>query len=290
MRKMFSDVKLQQQFDEKGYVIVPFLNADEVGEMTQYYNNQNQRIENYDATYAEFSVLNAENETRKKIFEKITSVFLPKAKTVLYNCKPIIANYVCKEAGKGFVPVHQNWAVVDETKYASVSIWCPLVDVIKENGTLAFVDGSHKYFRGPRGSYANRSFKEIDDLIVNNYLTFVNVKAGDAIILDDSVIHYSAVNSSDKMRLAIQLIMLPAEAQPYHYTFTESNGKITADLYEVDAAYYLGMKNWMGDLGKYRKLESFPFEHKLYTAEEFKERMQGKPKNIFRKMLEMVAG
>lgn len=287
---MFLNPKLQQVFDEKGYVVIPFLNAEEVQEMTAYYENNNKRVENYDATYAEFSVLNAENETRKKIFEKITSMFLSKAKSVLDNCQPIIANFVCKEPGKGFVPVHQNWAVVDESKYTSVSIWCPLVDTNKANGTLAFVDGSHKFFRGPRGSYANRSFKNVDDLITQNYLTYIDVKAGYAIILDDSVIHYSALNSSGKMRLAIQLIMLPQEAKPYHYTFIEENGNVQADVYEVDPAYYLGMQNWMGDLNNYKKIDSFPFEHKYYSETEFKERMFGKPQGILSRLYSLVTG
>ncbi|HXH18605.1 MAG TPA: phytanoyl-CoA dioxygenase family protein [Chitinophagales bacterium] len=274
MRKMFIDATLQSEFEKKGYAVVPFLNNQQVKELSDFYIKENKLIDNYDPTFAEFSVLNAELENRKKIFEKITSVFLPVAGKILYNCRPLIANYVCKEPQKGLVPVHQNWAVVDETQYASVSIWCPLVDTNKTNGTLAFVDGSHRCFRGPRGSYANRSFLLIDEYIINNCLTYVNMKAGDAIILDDSIVHYSSPNYSNSIRLAIQLIMIPDEAPAYHYTFREENQKMIADLYEVDHNYYLTMVNWRGDLSKYTRLASFEFENKLYSEKEFKERMQ----------------
>jgi ectoine hydroxylase-related dioxygenase (phytanoyl-CoA dioxygenase family) len=270
---MFVDTALQSEFEEKGYVVVKFLNDTQVKEMFDFYLSENKLIDNYDPTFAEFSVLNAELDNRRKIFNKVTSMFLPVAAKILANCRPLIANYVCKEPQKGLVPVHQNWAVVDETRYASVSIWCPLLDTNRNNGTLAFVDGSHKYFRGPRGSYANRSFQLIDNLIINNHLTFVEMKAGDAIILDDSIVHYSSPNQSNTIRLAIQLIMIPAEAQAYHYTFREENEKMFADLYEVDPEYYLGMVNWRGDLSKYKLLSSFEYQNKLYSETEFLERM-----------------
>lgn len=291
MKRIFVDDVKEQEFQDKGYTVVPFLSAEEIRMMYEFYLKENKLMPTYDPTYAEFSVLNAELENRRKIFDKITSLFLPKLKNLLDGYKPIIANFVCKEPGKGWVPVHQNWAVVDETKYTSVSVWCPLVDVTMENGTLAFVDGSHKHFRGPRGSYANRNFKDVDDLIVNEYLTYLPVKAGEAIVLDDSVIHYSSVNKSDNIRLAIQLIMIPNEAQGYHYAFHEENGKLMGDLYAVDESYYLGMVNWRGDLDKFQKLESFEFNNKMWQKEEFESVMRPKThKPLLRRLYDMIAG
>lgn len=294
MRRMFIDDAKEQVFQEKGYEVIPFLNDEEVKMMYDFYLKENKIMDSYDPTYAQFSVLNAELENRRKIFDKITGLFLPKLKNVLADYKPIIANFVCKEPGKGWVPVHQNWAVVDEDKYASVSVWCPLQDVNLENGTLAFVDGSHKHFRGPRGSYANRNFKDVDDLIVNNYLTYVPLKAGNAIVLDDSVIHYSAINNSDKIRLAIQLIMIPSEAQGYHYSFREEDGKMMGDLYAVDENYYLGMVNWRGNLDNYQKLKTFEFKNKMWQQAEFEAIMKPKQatanKPLLRRLYEMIAG
>lgn len=270
---MFFDEKLQAEFDEKGYVAIPFLTDAEVKELYNFYLTDNKLAENYDPTYAEFSVLNAELENRRKIFNKINSIFLPRSEKILNNCRPLIANYVCKEPKKGLVPVHQNWAVVDETKYTSISIWCPLVDTSKENGTLAFVDGSHKKFRGIRGSYANSSFLPISEHIIKNYLTFMEMKAGHAIFLDDSVIHYSSPNQSDVIRLAIQLIMVPSEIKPYHYAFHGNQVDEMVDLYEVDEEYYLGMVNWRGDLSKYQKLSSFNYSAPIYSEETFKQKL-----------------
>ena len=69
---MFRDAALQAEFDEKGYVVVPLLTLEQVDDLYSYYKTENKRMDGYNGTYAEFSVLNAELSHRKKIFDKIS--------------------------------------------------------------------------------------------------------------------------------------------------------------------------------------------------------------------------
>jgi ectoine hydroxylase-related dioxygenase (phytanoyl-CoA dioxygenase family) len=90
--------------------------------------------------------------TRKLVFDIITKFFEPHMARLLDNYKPIIANYIRKQAATGEVPLHQNWAFADEKKCYTVSIWCPLVDsTSSEWNTLQVVPGSHKRFGEIRG-------------------------------------------------------------------------------------------------------------------------------------------
>lgn len=275
MRKMFRDAALQAEFDEKGYVVVPLLTLEQVDDLYSYYKTENKRMDGYNGTYAEFSVLNAELSHRKKIFDKISGTVLNEANKWLLDCKPIIGNFICKEPGMGKVPVHQNWAVVDEEKYSSVSVWCPLVDTDLVNGTMGMVNGSHKFFRGARGSYANKTFDDIAPWVVENYVTFIPMKKGDAIILDDSIIHYSTDNKSDNIRLAVQLICLPQEADPWHYTFRDEPSGTYVDLYKVDPQYYQSMTNWKGELDGYELVSTNKYSFERFTQEQFSARMRG---------------
>lgn len=269
MRDLFFDSQLQNSFNEKGYVKITLLPQEDVVNLNEYYLQNNRRMDNYDSMYAEFSVLNAELDQRRLFYEKITAIIMPKISEIMIGVKPLIANYVCKEPHKGFVPAHQNWAVVDEENFCSVSLWCPLINVDKMNGTLGFVDGSHKHFRGPRGSYAVLPFSAVEDLIIKRYINFVDVKAGEAIILDDSIIHYSGINKSDFMRLAVQLILTPVESAQYHYSFDQTGNSNKCTLYEVDSDFYLGMKNWVGDLKKYKKVSDIEVNQKMYNKKTF---------------------
>jgi ectoine hydroxylase-related dioxygenase (phytanoyl-CoA dioxygenase family) len=92
-------------------------------------------------------------------------------------------------------------AFADERKYSTVSIWCPLVDSFEENGTLQVVPGSHKRFGEVRGPMIPWELENIKHEIIKDYLVPLNIKAGNAIVLDDSIVHYSAINKTNDLRL-----------------------------------------------------------------------------------------
>lgn len=87
-------------------------------------------------------------------------------------------------------------------------LWIALDDATKENGTLEFIPGSHKgplkrrFYRSKPDVKSGEDFawtappQEYDQ----NDFTPVEVKKGDAVILDGLVIHRSGPNNSDKSR------------------------------------------------------------------------------------------
>ncbi|HLP22350.1 MAG TPA: phytanoyl-CoA dioxygenase family protein [Chitinophagales bacterium] len=275
MRNVLKDKAAEEQFQKDGYISMPLLSAEEVKTLYDFYVANNVREDYYQNNTAEFSILHAERQKREEIFNLITGILLPKLENIVNGYKPLIANFICKDPGKGQVPVHQNWAVVDEKKFTSISIWCPLVDVTETNGTLQFVPGSHKRFRGIRGSRGNVTFNHIEKFVVDNYLVKVPLKAGNCIILDDSVIHYSDINQSDKIRLSIQLIMYPQEATPLHHTFVEENGATICETYEADASYYWTIYKMKGALEKYKLVSRKKFQSPVYNEEQFAAKMRG---------------
>ena len=75
-----------------------------------------------------------------------------------------------------------------------------LVDLTVENGALFVLPGSHRLMPTYRGSSIREFFSDImDDML--DYLHPVLVKAGQAVIFDQSIIHYSPPNYSDKIRI-----------------------------------------------------------------------------------------
>lgn len=262
-------------FDRLGYIKLPFLTPDEVEHFKSYYQSQyRQDAINepgaYNDTYAEFSIIHSKEAFRRKTFQLITETFLPKLEKVLVDMKPLIANFILKEpGGRGAVPVHQNWSVVDESKFLSVSVWVPLVNAEKENGTLQFVDGSHKMFRGIRGSWGSHNFHDAEDIMFDEYLTTVPTGAGEAIILDDSILHYSQPNETDQQRLSLQLILIPKEAQAYYYYKKDNEETDVVERLAVDHRYFFEFSNWVGKQ-KNCRFEGY-HEHRTpqYDAETF---------------------
>jgi ectoine hydroxylase-related dioxygenase (phytanoyl-CoA dioxygenase family) len=275
MKNMFRDQQLQEEFEKNGYVIVPLLTAQEIQQMKDAYfgleDIKGGLRKEYDVTFDteheityDFTFTDANVNYKKAVFEKITEVFMPIADKYLNNYKPIIANFINKNPHKGEVPLHQNWAFVDEHKYTSVSIWCPLVDSSIENGTLQVVPGSHKRFAPVRGPLVPWELEGMKQTIINEYLVPMNVKAGQAVILDDSLIHYSALNNTEGLRLAIQLILIPGITHSIHYHMDSTGDKPIVRVYKADKDFYMEFHPWMKPKGVE---ELRTFEYKPFTID-----------------------
>lgn len=256
MKGMFYDLELQKKFDKDGYVIIDLLDPEQVQSfIRQYYDLESMRggmRKEYDVQFDdqkeityEFTFIDSNIDYKKTVFNKVVETFKPLVDKYLIDYQPIIANYIHKTSQKGEVPMHQNWAFVDEWKHTSISVWCPLVDSNEQNGTLQVVPGSHKRFAPVRGPLIPWELEHLKKEIIEEYMVPMNLKAGQALILDDSIIHYSAPNMTDGLRLAIQLIMIPPGTPSIHYHMTEENGKKLVKVYEVDHEFYMQFHPWL---------------------------------------------
>lgn len=287
MRAVFKDPSLQSEFDRLGYVPIPgFLSGEEVAALKQaYFDTLPERggsmlseetdFQTDAAITYDFTFIDRNWEYKQKVFDLITGRFEQHYAQYLDRYKPIIANFIRKEQDAGEVPLHQNWAFVDERKYTSVSIWVPLVDSNEANGTLQMVDGSHKRFGELRGPLVPWELERIGPEIIEGHLTPMNVRAGDAVVLDDSIVHYSNVNTTDGLRLTIQLIMIPEETASIHYHLPPSGERNEVVVYEVDRDFYTRFHPWLKPEGKV--VGKRPFAEQHLSHEEFVRRM-GQPR------------
>lgn len=283
---VLKDKTLQETFDKKGYVQVPFLTDVEVayfkkmffetiaesgGAMTS--DDADFKPEN-EITY-DFTFIDRSPDYKRKVFKIITEIFQKRANEYLNDYTPIIANYIRKKEQGGEVPLHQNWAFVDEKKFTSVSIWVPLVDSNEENGTLQMVEGSHKRFARMRGPMIPWELEAIKAEIIERHLTPMNLKAGTGVILDDSIVHYSNINKTPGLRLAIQLIMVPACTHSVHYHLDQSKDKTKVHVLETDADFYMGFRPWLKPVSK-REIKTEKYKSLSISYEEFLKGLKGK--------------
>ena len=276
--------ELEAKFQKDGYVCVPFISPKEVAELKQKFFDtlpdsggqitadetgvENSRLVTYDFTF-----IDKNPEYKRQVFDIITAFFKPHMDRLLHNYKPVIANYIRKQSDTGEVPLHQNWAFADERKCCTVSIWCPLVDSTIENGTLQVVPGSHKRFGEVRGPMIPWELDNIKREIIDNHLIPLETKAGDCVILDDSIVHYSALNKTNDLRLAIQLICIPAEFPSIHYHMDPSVSMDKVDVLEVDVDFYMQFNPWKKP-GNVKRIATINHNQPFITEEEFKQRMK----------------
>lgn len=148
MHPVFKDPALQATFDQLGYAPIPgFLSREEVESLKKaYFDTLPERggsmlseetdFQSDSAITYDFTFIDRNHAYKQKVFDIIDGAFKKHYEKYLANYTPIIANFIRKEQNAGEVPMHQNWAFVDERKYTSVSIWVPLIDSNEANGTL----------------------------------------------------------------------------------------------------------------------------------------------------------
>jgi ectoine hydroxylase-related dioxygenase (phytanoyl-CoA dioxygenase family) len=268
MRNIFLDKKLQSEFDKKGYVILDILTPEQIAAFISLYDEVEgaKGTANTNKNTYELSFFDKNADAKKRKFNTVYGFMKPFIDKHLDSYSPIIVNLFNKEHGTGEVPVHQNWTFVDEKKYSSVTIWCPLQKVSRENGTLEVVPGTHKVISDFRGPSIPWVFDNLNEVMKDKYMLPLELNPGQVAVIDDSVIHYSGINNTYENRRAVQFIMKPAEAPTIH-CYKEDKENDTISIMDVDDNYFFDFDMWAKPkAGTNLRTEHFPI-HKISEDE-----------------------
>lgn len=263
MRLTLKDQKLQNEFDATGYVVVDLFKPSEITELKALLADlESERAGtglNMETSY-KLSFFSDSPAYRKKVFDRVGSFCQPFVDRFLDNYEPLMVNTFDKEPGTGEVPVHQNWTFVDEEAYRSVSVWIPLVDVTRENGTMEVVPGSHLGVSAFRGPLIPWVFVDMIDTLKEKYMVPLNLKAGQAAIIDDAILHYTSQNETEKVRGTVQIIAKPKEATAIHYHRPSEDAQ-HLEVFEADSSFFQRFQMYTRPEG-IPKLAEIPFEHR----------------------------
>src|SRR5436190_191736 len=239
MRPILADVELQNQFLSRGYVKVPLLSGSEV----DYLLEQLAKLrpdDNFapDRPYATYhcSFLDTNLEYKRQTFDLIRPVFAPHIDRHLIDYRLLNSNFYVKPPGTGEFVVHQNWPAITDLADTTVTIWCPLGDVVESNGAIQVVEGSHKIVPHIEAPNSSPYFENFTDALIDKYLKPVPMSAGEALVFDDSLIHWSARNTSDQPRIAIQALCIPIDATPAFFCKTDDT---QFELIHADSEFFL---------------------------------------------------
>ncbi len=266
-RAIFNNPNHQADFEKNGFVIVPLFNEKQVNRLQEIYFSLPQVFNHgFNAT------LNSDsNEYKKLVREGIESIFNETGFSELNKYTSFAANFLSKHPGNDSeLPLHQDFSFTDESKYWSLNIWSPLTDVNQYNGAVSVIRGSHKWDNFIRASPITPSpYTNIVDFLKTK-LEILPMKAGQAIIHSHKLLHYSVSNSTDKVRLAVCIGMIPQEAPLMHYYLTNDKRMLS---FKVSGDFFTRFK-----VGLYPEGETLVNETNLlthfFTEEEVKTLLQ----------------
>ncbi|MEX0812885.1 MAG: phytanoyl-CoA dioxygenase family protein [Chitinophagales bacterium] len=240
MHNIFKNEKLNNAFLKYGYVCIDLLTDTEIKALNTFYNNHKiNAASGFHTTH-----FSTDRKLKKSIHHYIIEQVWPLLDRQLQDFTPVFANFMIKEAHhESIMPLHADWTYVDESKHLSIAAWIPLCDTNENNGTLGVIPFSQhlsKNIRGPRILQWEHPF---NDKIIEAAGKLINMKAGQAIIYNHRLLHFSPPNKSNKVRPALNLSIVPNNIELIHYTIPEGFDQILK--YKVENQdFYLDYDNF----------------------------------------------
>lgn len=238
------DKDIQQEIHEIGYKVVDFLTEEQLNKLSALYKQTHQFEGEKGGMF--YSVYSQDLDYRKKVHEGIGAIINDSLATFFKDYKTIINSFIVKANGpESEFYLHQDTTGTDEYKYSPLSIWAPLHDVDLNNGALCVVPKTHHLFSPYRSISFPTPFDHIQGT-VKKYLVPIPLKAGQALIFDNRVVHNSVANNSDRPRVAITAGLFPKEA-PFITCFKENKDDKQIELIAHEDKFLLEGKNFLVD-------------------------------------------
>ncbi len=251
-QKLFKSPLDQAHYIQHGFVKKQLLDKTQVDAILKEllllkpddgYSPQRAGASNYHCTF-----LDTNEAYKRATNELFKSVFNPIVQNHFVDYHVWNGNFYVKPPGAGKFEIHQNWTHVKEERFTSFTMWCPLVDTTIVNGTIALVKGSHKILPDIATLDVPYYFNNFESSLIDKYLEPISCKAGEAVIFEDGVIHFSDINKSDAPRYALQILIGPTYTKPVYYYFDKANPDKGFEVFEINEDFfmktnYLNFKN-----------------------------------------------
>jgi ectoine hydroxylase-related dioxygenase (phytanoyl-CoA dioxygenase family) len=244
MKQLFRDAGVQAEFETNGYVVIDLLDQTQIDELTRFYAG----LKNA-ATPAYGFQVSLDNELPefvRSVSERLVKTVRGSVDTHFQHHKIFTASFVTKAKNPlGVVPPHQDWTFVDESRFWSATIWCPLVDVNMDNGALGLIKGSHRLYDHIRPSPSPQYTPPFKDQLFSifPYLNILELRAGQAVVFDNRTLHASPPNITDQTRVAFGIGVTQEEAEIRHYYMLPGQQKPLMEGYEVQPEFFYNYNN-----------------------------------------------
>lgn len=223
---LLNDESLEAVLSEDGVVKIPFLNEEELAELRELYYSSHGESDPptmYDGIH--MTIWHSDLAYKLKINRRLKEILQSACDRTFKNYRAVTQQFIVKRKGKETTfPMHQDWSIVDETKFPSFNLWIPLQDVDGANGAMAIVKGSHRIARKVRGAgYLFPGFYNLREEL-QPYLTTYPMKAGEALLFFHCSLHGSSYNSEEGHRAVTQISIIPKDA-PMQIYFQREPGQ-----------------------------------------------------------------
>jgi hypothetical protein len=234
MKKVFRDESMQEEFEKNGFVIVDFYSPEQVEKVKALYHKLHPKDEEgfFPSTFSKNKNYRETTDTELK------RIGNNRFNELLQDFQIINGSFIVKSPGEdSYLHVHQDMTLVDESAFTGINIWTTTVDLTDENGVLYALPESHRFYPTYRG-HTLRGFYDGIQEEIKDYMTPYYLKAGQAVIFDQSIIHFSPPNLGDDVRIVSNVYFTHQDARfmiCYHDKGNPERNSV--ELFEQDRSF-----------------------------------------------------
>lgn len=217
-----------ESLDSLGFSTFRVFEDETIGRLKKLYTEhfENQEINGLYATHNSNTA-----EKGLQISKAIHEIVSDRLQEVFPHYNYFLGHFMVKGANvKSEFSLHQDWNIVDESKYKSYQVWIPLQLTSAANGGMFVVPGSHRFFNNYRsGSYGIPVVpyqKELAPVI-----TSLIIPPGNVLVYQNALFHASHPNQTGQIRIAVIVNYVEKIAPTYFFQKNIENG--TTDLYPI---------------------------------------------------------
>jgi hypothetical protein len=278
MRTACHDQPHEDRLTHDGFAIVALLDPDELARIRRDVRDLGFGADDgtgfpVPRSRMRISISQGDAETSARIFDALAPLLREATCRILREYALLRIGIFDKLPRGAAIEPHQHATIVDESKYRSLTMWVPLGDTTVEMGTLHVVPASHDLTHDLRPkNHVRDRFARVSRKVVARHSTPVALGAGEAVVFDDRLIHWSPPNRSSRIRTALQLELVPEEAELVMYY---QAGALDLAKYAVERSEY--RRSWLNleDPQKLRHLETLSQPVVRYGARHFRSMLGG---------------
>lgn len=232
---IIKDKRYSYLLNQEGYFIYTHDNNSFQSEVLEIFKKYSPKpnFSNFHTTHFSENV-----QYKKDVFNLSKRVYEESFRKLFHNYEVLFANLMVKFPGDdGMMPVHADWTYVDESKHTAISIWIPMLDTANRNDALGVIPSSHELFDIHRGPNIISPTRMYNKKIMDRHGKSLYINQSQAVIYDLKLLHYSKPNLSKGVRVAINITIIPKNAEPIHYN--KFNNQVH-EYRNLDSNFFLG--------------------------------------------------
>lgn len=270
LEPLLVDAGLEDRIRSDGFAIIRLLDPEDAAEIGHRIARAYQDpIEpNQVGSNWFFGLLDEDRERANASAELVWKRVVPVLEPLFAGARCHYASVALKGAGAGPTPMHQHWPSTVDPYARRIGCW---VLLSSGGGSTSFrlVPRSHQLLPFIRHEGSEDYFGSFSDAVDRTYARDVEVKDGEAILFEDSLLHGTSANEGPRLRVAALANFIGSDMKPARIV-PEADGNF-AILCPVDEEPTSTKRPLGRPPSVVRKVGTLPNRNRTISEEEFRQ-------------------